>query len=98
MVSLEMRKNTNPKQTNEKDDVSESCVDDELDSGLNNEVSETLFDICLKDKPKKIIRRKVTCVFGKFDEKSDFVLEPSCPDINKCEECENAFWIEGEEQ
>jgi hypothetical protein len=39
-------------------------------------------------KNKDIIRRKVVCVFGKFDNKSDFVLEPVC------KECEEAFWIE----
>lgn len=38
-------------------------------------------------------RRKVVCVFGKFDDKSDFVLEPVCEDKN-CEYCKDAFWIE----
>lgn len=43
---------------------------------------------------KKKIRRKVVCVFGKFDDKSDFVLEPA---IGIGEE-KDAFWIEGEEE
>jgi hypothetical protein len=38
-------------------------------------------------------KRKVTCVFGKFDETSDFVLEPCCENEN-CKECKDAFWIE----
>jgi len=46
----------------------------------------------------KKIRRKVVCVFGKFDEKSDFVLEPVCSNECKCEECINAFWIKGEQE
>ena len=39
-------------------------------------------------------KRKVVCVFGKFDNKSDFVLEAACPDKCKCEICKDAFWIE----
>jgi len=42
----------------------------------------------------KMVKRKVTCVFGKFDDKSDFILEPACPDELNCECCKNAFWIE----
>jgi hypothetical protein len=42
------------------------------------------------------IRRKVTCVFGKFDNKSDFVLEPVCKNECNCEVCKDSFWIEGE--
>jgi len=34
------------------------------------------------------IKRKVVCVFGKFDDKSDFVLEPAT------DKDEDAFWIE----
>ncbi|MFA5746431.1 MAG: hypothetical protein WC932_06290 [archaeon] len=38
------------------------------------------------------VKRKVVCVYGRFDNTSDFVLEPAC-----CEEDEkDAFWIEGE--
>jgi transposase-like protein len=38
------------------------------------------------------IKRKVVCVYGRFDNTSDFILEPAC-----CEEDEHiAFWIEGE--
>lgn len=38
-------------------------------------------------------RRKVVCVFGEFDDKSDFVLEPVCT----CEDCdERGFWITDE--
>lgn len=40
------------------------------------------------------IRRKVVCVFGKFDDKSDFVIEP----LLEGEDDEDAFWIEGEKQ
>ena len=36
---------------------------------------------------------KVVCVYGKFGENSDFVLEPICGDKN-CECCKDAFWIE----
>lgn len=43
---------------------------------------------------KNKIKRKVVCVFGKFDEKSDFVLEPPCSDGDKCEVCGKTFWIE----
>ena len=39
-------------------------------------------------------KRKVVCVWGKFDGKSDFVLEPTCDCKNKCELCKDAFWIE----
>ena len=46
-----------------------------------------------KSFPTKI-RRKVVCVFGKFDNKSDFVLEPACPDDCDCDICKKAFWIE----
>jgi hypothetical protein len=43
---------------------------------------------------KKIIKRKVVCVFGNFDDKSDFVLEPcDCPDGHGCEFCKDSFWI-----
>jgi hypothetical protein len=38
--------------------------------------------------------RKVTCVFGRFDDKSDFVLEPSCPEGHVCEYCKDSFCIE----
>ena len=41
-----------------------------------------------------MVKRKVVCVFGKFDDKSDFVLEPSCPNECKCDICKCAFWIE----
>jgi len=41
-----------------------------------------------------MVKRKVVCVFGKFDDKSDFVLEPSCPDSCKYDICKDAFWIE----
>jgi hypothetical protein len=34
------------------------------------------------------IRRKVVCVFGKFDN-SDFVIEPVCSNNCKCEECKH---------
>ncbi len=43
-------------------------------------------------KMTKPIIRKVTCVLGKFDNKSDFVLEPVCSD-DKCEVCKDAFYI-----
>ena len=49
------------------------------------------------------IKRKVVCVWGKFDKDSDFVLEPIC-DSNVhgkdevCEVCKDAFFIEGEVQ
>lgn len=39
-------------------------------------------------------KRKVVLVYGKFDDKSDFVLEPSCSDTCNCEICKDAFWIE----
>ncbi len=38
-------------------------------------------------------KRKVVCVYGKFDDIADFVLEPVCGDEN-CECCKDAFWIE----
>ncbi len=38
-------------------------------------------------------KRKVVCVFGKFDDKSDFVLEPVC-ESDDCNECKESFWIE----
>ena len=44
-------------------------------------------------KKRKKIRRKVVCVYGKFDKESDFVLEPyidGCP----CDDCDKAFYIE----
>ncbi len=40
---------------------------------------------------KKKIRRKVVCVYGKFDETSDFVIEPDFSGKDK-----DAFYIEGE--
>lgn len=40
------------------------------------------------------IKRKVVCVFGKFDKTSDFVLEPA---DDRDEEYFNVFEIEGEE-
>ena len=48
-------------------------------------------------------KRKVVCVFGKFDNKSDFVLEPICKPTEHskdetCEICKDAFWIEKVEQ
>ena len=45
-------------------------------------------------KNKKIVKRKVICVWGKFDNKSDFVLEPVCSEECDCEVCKDAFWIE----
>lgn len=42
------------------------------------------------------IKRKVVCIFGKFDNKSDFVLEPPCSEECKCEICKDSFEIEGE--
>lgn len=38
------------------------------------------------------ITRKVVCVFGKFDNKSDFVLEPAC-NSKTCECCKDSFYI-----
>lgn len=50
-------------------------------------------------KGKKIIRRKVVCVWGEFTKDSkDFVLEPPCSDDCKCEVCIDSFFIEGEDQ
>lgn len=51
-----------------------------------------------KNQSKNKIRRKVVCVFGKFDETSDFVVEPACSIKCKCEVCKDSFWIEGEKQ
>jgi len=48
-------------------------------------------------KQKQKIRRKVVCVYGKFDDKSDFVLEPVCKDDDNCKVCKNSFWIVKEE-
>ena len=39
----------------------------------------------------KLVRRKVVCVYGKFDNKSDFVLEPAYSDG---EDVGEVFWIE----
>ncbi len=44
---------------------------------------------------KEQVKRRVVCVFGIFGKDTDFVLEPACSDECKCEECKNAFWIEG---
>ena len=44
------------------------------------------------------IKRKVVCVFGKFDDKSDFVIEPVCSDDCNCESCKDAFLIEEVEE
>ena len=44
------------------------------------------------------MKRKVICIWGKFDNKSDFVLEPACKDECNCGECEDAFWIEKVEE
>ena len=43
---------------------------------------------------KEIILRRVVCVFGKFDNKSYFVLEPTCSETCMCGICKNGFWIE----
>lgn len=48
-----------------------------------------------KQQEKKKIRRKVVCVWGRFDNGSDFVLEPLEPDEM---DAKDGFWIEGEEQ
>ena len=45
-------------------------------------------------KKTRMVRRKVVCVWGEFDDKSDFVLEPSCPESCSCDICKGAFWIE----
>ena len=42
-------------------------------------------------KKKKKIKRKVVCVWGNFDDKSDFVLEPY---IKGDEEYGNVFYIQ----
>jgi hypothetical protein len=60
--------------------------------GVNYELGNGLSRPSAPDK----IKRKVVCVFGKFDKDSDFVLEPACKD--ECKLCKNAFWIEGDEQ
>ena len=44
-------------------------------------------------------KRKVVCVWGKLDSKSDFVLEPVCeptehPKEETCELCKDAFYIQ----
>jgi len=42
------------------------------------------------------IKRKVVCVYGNFDDKSDFVLEPY---LENCyDDSVGVFEIEGEEQ
>ena len=41
-------------------------------------------------------KRKVVCVYGKFDNESDFVIEPVCSDDCQCEICKDAFWINDE--
>jgi len=46
---------------------------------------------------KTKIRRKVVCAYGKFDNKSDFVLEPAC-EKDDCDNCKDAFWIEKVEE
>ena len=46
----------------------------------------------------KKMKRKVVCVFGKFDDKSDFVIEPVCDDDCNCKSCKDAFWIEKVEE
>lgn len=45
-----------------------------------------------------MIKRKVVCVFGKFDNESDFVLEPPCTEDCDCEICKDPFWIERVEE
>lgn len=40
------------------------------------------------------IRRKVVCVFGKFDGSKDFILKPVCEDGCDCDICKEGFWIE----
>lgn len=42
-----------------------------------------------------MVRRKVVCIFGKFDDSSDFVLEPVCENNCDCDLCKEGFWIEG---
>ena len=39
-------------------------------------------------------KRKVVCIFGEFNDSSDFVLEPACSEDCNCELCKDAFWIE----
>jgi len=39
------------------------------------------------------MKRKVVCVFGKFDEK-DFVLVSTCSKNCVCITCKDGFWIE----
>lgn len=43
-------------------------------------------------------KRKVVAVWGTFEDKGDFVLEPVCSDTCECKECKNAFWIENVEE
>lgn len=43
---------------------------------------------------KEQIIRRVVCIFGKFGNDTDFVIEPACSDTCKCEICKDAFWIE----
>ncbi len=38
-------------------------------------------------------RRKVVCIYGKFDDESDFVLEPADEDIDYTK-VGKVFWIE----
>jgi len=45
-----------------------------------------------------MVKRKVVCVFGKFDDESDFVLEPVCSDSSNCDICKKAFYIEEVEE
>ena len=46
----------------------------------------------MTEKEIKLIR--VVCVSGKFDNKSYFVLEPTCSETCMCGICKNGFWIE----
>lgn len=39
------------------------------------------------------MKRKVTCVYGKWGKETDFVLEPVC-NGEDCECCKDGFWIE----
>lgn len=50
-------------------------------------------------KSPKRVKRKVFCVFGNFDDKSDFVIEPAIHEYPcDCKDCKDSFWIEGDEQ
>jgi len=40
-----------------------------------------------------MVKRKVVCVFGKFDDESDFVLEPVCSDSSNCKICKKHFGL-----